>query len=189
MINKDDLRNAVELYYRTNFRIFTINSVDGKKVIKSPGEFISLGITTSDTVIKTVMEVIKSELPEYEVVKAEMVSVKNDSDVFKYLNYITKKGDIDKYENTVEVTGKLLDRDLALEELENLRNMIPSDLNKVNELSKLIQKLEYSVNGWEDHFIEKQEDGTYVLYHKLINYKVDGDKEYRVGIYVVEKSK
>ena len=92
------------------------------------------------------------------------------------------------------VEGQLFDAEGANKELERLETLLSTDMdleslavtaNQVSSLRKLIEKLSSS-NGWENHLIEKKE-GDYSIFHKNINYIKDGDLEYRVGIYVVNK--
>ena len=61
MTTREKIRNIIEIFYRPKFKIFNINSLDGKVFNHLEGVFVSLGITTSMKVMEDIAEVINTE--------------------------------------------------------------------------------------------------------------------------------
>lgn len=193
-INRDDVHKLVEIFYQHDFKTFYVNSMDGENFVKPVGIFVSLGLTTSMSTLENIESVLKNN--GYVARVAEISSKKVNG---QFLNTLVNSQDIPKQykidlANASNVEGKLFDAEGANKELERLETLLSTDMdleslavtaNQVSSLRKLIEKLSSS-NGWENHLIEKKE-GDYSIFHKNINYIKDGDLEYRVGIYVVNK--
>lgn len=187
-VSREEVHRLVEIFYQHEFKTFYINSIDGKEFIKPFGIFVSLGLTTS----MSTLDNIKSILEEngYTVKIAEISSKKVGS---QYLNVLTKNDNPSQYrvigddctfgKEEAEAELKRLESNLSVDvDLDTLAKLSP----RVSSLRKLIEKLS-STNGWEDHLIRVDSDGEYSIFHKNVNYKKDGDLEYRVGIYVIKK--
>ena len=114
----------------------------------------------------------------------------------QFINTITNIDNPQQYR--LESFGEnVLDEAAAKAELEGMMELMnpQQDLSVLNEyapkvsrLQDLINKLTDS-NGWDSHAIQRidESEGSYGVFHKLVNYRVDGDVEYRLGIYVREK--
>ena len=190
MIDKAKIHNLVSVFYQPTFKTFFINSVDEETFIKPFGIFVSLGITTSMKTIEDIKNIIQ-ESDEFSAQIAELSSKKVRG---QFLNTITNLSSPQQYEiqefpegtmNEEEARAEL-ERLKAImnpeEELETLKIHAP----RVSQLQDLIDKLTSS-GGWDAHLIQKKEEGDYGVFHKFVNYKNDGDVEYRIGIYVREK--
>lgn len=186
---KDKIHNLVSVFYRNTFKTFYVNSYDGEEFEKPFGIFVSLGITTSLKTLNDIKEIIEDN--GFNATLAEISSKRRTS---QFLNTIIKTSDISQYDTDCSDLD-LLDKESAEARLIELRKLITSeqDLQLLKELVPRISRLEEFINklnsgdGWKSHLI-KEEDGQYFLYHKKINYKKEGDIEYRIGIYVSENS-
>lgn len=192
MINREVVKNLVEVFYQPVFKTFYINSLDGENFIKQIGVFVSLGITTS----MKVLEDIKNTIQSNENFSATIVEISSKKVGGQFLNTITKTSPTTQYKLT-EFDSSVMNREQAEKELERLRTfMTPEeDLRvlqeyapKISRLSDLIDKLDAS-KGWDAHLIQKEENGNYRIFHQYVNYRKEGDIEYRLGIYVTEKKK
>lgn len=190
MIDRTKIHNLVSVFYQPTFKTFFINSVDEETFIKPFGIFVSLGITTSMKTIEDIKNIIQ-EHPEYSAQIAELSSRKVGG---QFLNTITNLENPQQFE-IQEFPEGTMNEEEARAELERLKSIMNPDEEletlklyapRVSQLQDLIDKLTSS-GGWEAHLIQKKEDGDYSVFHKFVNYRNDGDIEYRIGIYVREK--
>lgn len=184
MINKLKIQDLIRIFYQQPFKIFYVNSTDGESFVKPTGLFISLGIATSMNTFEKLRKIIESTYPETCPRLVELVSVHHDNGEF--LNTITENTP-EPYEIT-DLPSGLLNKEEAEEELEALRERIketPTEtlLLATQRLQECIDRINQG-NNWEVHQIQKLED-DYRVFHKISNYKKEGDKEYRIGIYVL----
>lgn len=193
-INREKIKELVEIFYQPVFKTFYINSLDGITLVKPDSVFVSLGMTTSMKGIEGMRDIIESS-GGYE---AEIVEISSRKILGQFINKVTKKSP-SQYEVT-ELPEGVMDRDKALEEVENLREMLSVDqdisiLNKVapkvNQLQKMINKFDQQ-GLWEEQYILKPEDESgceYKVFLKHVNYRQDPNTglEYRIGILVREK--
>lgn len=191
MIFREKINEVVEVFYQQNFKTFYINSIDGKNFVKPVGVFVSLGITTSLKSLEDIRSVI-ANTEGYSAVIAEISSKKVGS---QFLNTVINLETHKQY--TLSNSGEnILNKTEAEEELNKLKEKMNTDEDitilqkyapKISKLQDLINKLTVS-NGWESHSIQK--DGEdYKIYHQNVNYKKEGDIEYRIGIFVSENTK
>lgn len=187
---KNKIHNLVSVFYRNTFKTFYVNSCDGETFVKPIGVFVSLGITTS---LRTLNEI--KEILEENGFKATLAEISSKRKTSQFLNTLITINNIKQYETDYNESDLLLDKEKACDELSKLKSLITSeeDLQLLKELVPKISRLEELINklntgdGWEYHLIKKG-DGQYQLFHKNINYKKDGDIEYRIGIYVSENN-
>lgn len=191
MIFREKINEVVEVFYQQNFKTFYINSIDGKNFVKPVGVFVSLGITTSLKSLEDIRSVI-ANTEGYSAVIAEISSKKVGS---QFLNTVINLETPKQY--TLSNSGEnILNKTEAEEELNKLKEKMNTDEDitilqkyapKISKLQDLINKLTVS-NGWESHSIQK--DGEdYKIYHQNVNYKKEGNIEYRIGIFVSENTK
>ena len=70
-------------------------------------------------------------------------------------------------------------------ELDRLSVDSPGEAVKLREI---VDRIEGSATGWSGMSVMKLPgDAGYRVFHKTVNYKREGDREYRLGIYVEEK--
>lgn len=188
-INRDKVHSLVEVFYQPSFKTFYVNSVNGETFVKPIGVFVSLGITTSLKVLEDIKNII-SESEGYNAVLAEIKSKKLAG---QFLNTITCTSDPKQYKIT-ELSDDIMNEKESRAELERMKSMMnPSqDLEvlkeyapKISRLQDLIDKLT-STHGWDAHLIQKEVSGDYRIFHQYINYKKEGELEYRIGIFVTE---
>jgi len=194
MIEKKKIHELVGVFYRPTYKTFYVNSTDGESFIKPIGVFVSLGITTAMRVLEDIKDIIQ-ENTEYTAQIAEISSKKVGS---QFMNTITNIDNPQQYRLENLDPSIVLDETAAREELERMRELMnpEQDLDILNEyapkisrLQDLIDKLSAS-EGWDSHAIQRidESEGSYGVFHKLVNYRQEGDKEYRLGIYVREKN-
>jgi hypothetical protein len=191
MIIREKINEIVEVFYQQNFKTFYINSIDGKTFVKPVGVFVSLGITTSMKAIEDIRSVI-ANTEGYSAIIAEISSKKVGN---QFLNTIVNLETPTQY-RLDNFGDNILNKEKAEEELQKLKEKMNIDEDikilqlyapKISKLQDLIDKLTIS-NGWDDHSIMKEDD-DYKIYHQKINYKKDGNIEYRIGIFVSENKK
>jgi hypothetical protein len=192
MTTRERIKNIIEIFYRPKFKIFNINSLDGKVFNHLEGVFVSLGITTSMKVMEDIAEVINTEDSGLKATVAEISSKKV---VNQYLNTVTKKTEVEQYLIPNLDDPGLLDKEASLKLLESLKQNLSEEADledlknltpKISKLATLIQKLDKS-SGWDGHMIQEDGEEFYRIFHKFVNYKKVGDIEYRIGIYVEEE--
>ena len=192
MTTRERIKNIIEIFYRPKFKIFNINSLDGKVFNHLEGVFVSLGITTSMKVMEDIAEVINTE---DNGLKATITEISSKKVVNQYLNTVVKKTGVEQYLIPNLDEPGLLDKEASLNLLENLKQELTEEADledlknrtpKISKLASLISKLDKS-SGWDGHMIQEDKEEFYRIFHKFVNYKKDGDVEYRIGIYVREK--
>ena len=191
MIFREKINEVVEVFYQQNFKTFYINSIDGKNFVKPVGVFVSLGITTSLKSLEDIRSVI-ANTEGYSAVIAEISSKKVGN---QFLNTVINLETPKQY--ILNNSGEnILNKTEAEEELNKLKEKMNTDEDitilqkyapKISKLQDLINKLTTS-SGWESHSIQK-DDEDYKIYHQNVNYKKEGDIEYRIGIFVSENTK
>lgn len=190
MIDKAKIHNLVSVFYQPVFKTFFINSVDEQSFIKPFGIFVSLGITTSMKTIEDIKNIIQ-DTEEFSAQIAELSSRKVGG---QFLNTITNLDNPQQFE-VQEFPEGIMNEEESRAELERLKSIMNPDEEletlklyapRVSQLQDLIDKLTSS-GGWNAHFIQKKEEGDYGVFHKFVNYRNNGDVEYRIGIYVREK--
>ena len=192
MTTREKIRNIIEIFYRPKFKIFNINSLDGKVFNHLEGVFVSLGITTSMKVMEDITEVINTE---DNGLKATVAEISSKKVVNQYLNTVVKKTDVEQYlipnldepglldkEKSLSLLASLKQKLSVKTDLEDLKNLTP----RISKLATLIQKLDKS-SGWDSHMIQEDNGEFYRIFHKFVNYKKVEDIEYRIGIYVEEE--
>lgn len=188
-INRDKVHSLVEVFYQPSFKTFYVNSVDGETFVKPIGVFVSLGITTS----LKVLEDIKNIIAGSEGYKAVLAEIKSRKVAGQFLNTVTNTMNPKQYK-IENLSEDIMNESESRAELERMKGMMdPSqDLEilkeyapKISRLQDLMDKLT-STHGWDAHLIQKEKSGDYRIFHQYINYKKEGDLEYRVGIFVTE---
>ena len=189
-INREKIHDLVEVFYQPTFKTFYINSTNGTTFIKPVGVFVSLGITTSMKVLEDIKSIINST-EEYE---ATIVEISSKRVAGQFLNTIINRDDPKQYRLT-DFSDDIMDEKKSKEKLEEMKNLMSPEQDlevlrtyapRISRLQDLIDKLT-TTNGWDAHLIQEKDDGEYRIYHQYVNYRKDGDIEYRVGIYVKEK--
>lgn len=190
-ISRDKIHSLVEVFYQPSFKTFYVNSVDGETFVKPIGVFVSLGITTSLKVLEDIKNIIAGG-EGYNAVLAEIESKKVAG---QFLNTVVCTMNPKQYKIT-NFTEDIMNESEAMAELERMKGLMnPSqDLDilkeyapKISRLQDLIDKLT-STHGWDAHLIQKEESGDYRIFHQYINYKREGELEYRLGIFVTENN-
>ena len=189
-INREKIHDLVEVFYQPTFKTFYINSTNGTTFIKPVGVFVSLGITTSMKVLEDIKSIINST-EEYE---ATIVEISSKRVAGQFLNTIINREDPKQYRLT-DFSDDIMDEKKSKEKLEEMKNLMSPEQDlevlrtyapRISRLQDLIDKLT-TTNGWDAHLIQEKDDGEYRIYHQYVNYRKDGDIEYRVGIYVKDK--
>ena len=195
MIEKRKIHDLVGIFYRPTYKTFYVNSIDGESFIKPTGIFVSLGITTSMKTIKDIGCLIQDSGNEYVTQVVEISSKKVGP---QFLNTVINVDCPQQYWADESKEEGILDEAAAKNELESMMNLMSPEqdlrvLNeyapKISKLRDLIERLSSIEDGWKLHSIQKvdESEGFYGIYHKLVNYKKEGDTEYRIGILVREK--
>jgi len=188
---RDKIRNIIEIFYRPKFKIFNINSLDGKVFDHLQGVFVSLGITTSMKVMEDITEVINTE---NNGLRATIVEISSKKVVNQFMNTVINKTGVKQYLIQDFESQGLLDKEASLNLLESLRSKLSVEVDleelknltpRISKLATLIQKLDKS-QGWDSHMIQEDQEEFYRIFHKFVNYKKVDDLEYRIGIYVEE---
>lgn len=188
-INRDKVHSLVEVFYQPSFKTFYVNSVDGETFVKPVGVFVSLGITTSLKVLEDIKNIISGS----EGYSATLAEIKSKKVAGQFLNTVTCTTGPKQYKIT-NLSEDIMGEEESKAELERMKNLMnPSqDLDilkeyapKISRLQDLIDKLT-STHGWDAHLIQKKASGDYQIFHQYINYKKEGELEYRVGIFVTE---
>lgn len=196
-INKDTVHELVGVFYQPPFKTFYINSIDGESFVTPQGVFVSLGITTS----MSVLESIRNVLEKSSGFTARLCMIKSRKVAGQFLNIVmpVKESDIKQFNMEVFPPG-CMNKQESEDELSRLMSEIPENeeqkdvdgiydkISKSEKLEKYIKDLSESPDGWENHIIQKTSDNDYKIFHKRVNYKKSekDESEYRIGIYVTE---
>lgn len=172
MMIRSKIQDLIEVFYHSPFKIFYINSIDGEKFSKSIGIFVSLGITTSMETLENLKSIILRETSY----KAEIAEITSKSHMGQHLNKVINLNP----SQYLAIPDNSMGRDESVKELDRILNE-DKNFKEYSKLSGLIKKLD-EMSGWENHGITKE---PYQIFHKKVNYKKDGDLEYRIGIYVI----
>lgn len=180
MKNKTEIDRIVEKFYQPSFKTYYVNSIDGTELVRPFGVFISLGMASSKETIHS----IASRLKNYnlDAVVAELASKKTS---YGYLNYVTSTKNPKQYRQ--EYKKGMMNEEESKVELEKLRSQLDSGADPeimdalLREISSLTNCLE-KIN--DDKYIMKGTDGNYRVYSYNVNYKKDGEKDLRLGIFV-----
>ena len=94
-IDKNNVREVVEIFYQAPFKIFSVNSLDGETFTKVDGVFVSLGLTVpieTNTEIKDILNRVKGY-------KARVAELKSTKMINQFLNVLTDKeeGEVNSY--------------------------------------------------------------------------------------------
>ncbi len=190
MISKEEIYDLVGVFYQPTYKTFSVNSLDGETFIKPVGVFVSLGLTTS----KKVLEDIKNIIVDSGKYVAQLAEISSKRVGSTFLNTIINISNPSQYELT-DIGDDTMNEEESIAELNRLKSLMTpeQDLDvlkkyapKISKLQDLIDKLTRT-EGWPCHLIQKKEDDDYSVFHKFVNYKKEGDLEYRLGIYVREK--
>lgn len=193
-ITKDELKKIVELFYQHDFKIFYINSTDGKNFLKPGKAFVSLGITTNPKTLQYIANSITLINKSLKCTLGEIKSViKGENQYLNSTVQVFDRNDIVQYKQEVP-KGALSETD-ADKFLENLK----VDLEKTKEtygigsaeargIDKDIEELESLVNRYRDssNIWYYKENDKWTIFHECVNYKKQKDGEYRLGIIVEE---
>lgn len=189
-INREKIHDLVEVFYQPTFKTFYINSTNGTTFIKPIGVFVSLGITTSMKVLEDIKEIINST-EEYE---ACLVEISSKRVAGQFLNTIINKEEPKQYKLT-DFSDDIMNEEESKKELEKMKELMSPEQDlgilktyapRISRLQDLIDKLT-TTNGWGAHLIQNCGDGEYRIFHQFVNYRKDGEIEYRLGIYVKDK--
>lgn len=193
--DKEKIREIVEVFYQAPFKVFGVNSEDGKSFSKISGVFVSLGLTTP---LQTLIE-IKNILNNTKGHKARLAELESTKFCGQFLNRITEKseGEIKPYElkspedsydekQTRELIDNLVNKCKQESEGINIENNIGEIIQDIQKIKELQQYLNTS-GGWEDSVIVKKEN-DYKIFRKTSNFnQVSNEINYRIGIYVEEE--
>lgn len=184
---KVTLRDIVELFYHSPFKIFNINSVDGETMIKPLGYFISLGITTSLDQLRLIRDYISRSDYGIEAKLVKICSVKSDK-YGDYLNTIlpTPEDEITKYPSPIPNDIQILE----LQDVANLLREIRAQVQKGDYKSCLFQQklndvLDKIGGDWDSYAVQIK-DNEPGVFHRYINYIKTTNSEYRIGIYATK---
>lgn len=181
------LRDIVELFYQSPFKIFNVNSIDGETMIKPFGYFISLGITTSMESLRLICDYISKSDYGFEARIVEIKSVKSER-YGDYLNTLlpTQESEISKYPSLPPGDLKILEKDEAEKTLENIQGQIREGDFRLSPMKQKLSDILSKINGdWDSYAIQIKDDMLGV-FHKYVNYKKTDDSEYRIGIYATK---
>lgn len=181
------LRDIVELFYQSPFKIFNVNSIDSKTMVKPFGYFISLGITTSLDSLKTIRDYISKSDYGIDARIVEICSTRSDK-YGDYLNVLlpTKEDEITKYPSLIPDGTQVLEKDQVEELLGELQVKIQEGDFGLSPLrQKICDTMEKIGDDWDSKALQIKE-GVVGVFHKYVNYKRDDSSEYRIGIYATK---
>ena len=178
---KTTLRDIVELFYHSPFKIFNINSVDGKTMVKPFGYFISLGMTTSLNQLKLIRDYISRSDYGIDAKLVKICSTKSE----EYGDYLNTLLDIPE-EEIVKYPSPIPE-DLQILELPDVSDLLrkTSDYSSYPFRMKLNEVLEKIGGDWDSYAVQIK-DGEPSIFHRFINYKKTENSEYRIGIYATK---
>ena len=180
---KNTLRDIVEIFYQAPFKIFNVNSTDGKTMIKPIGYFISLGITTSLDSLRTISDYISRSDYGFESRIVELES-RVSEEYGDFINTLSGR-EVKKYPSIPPPGIKIMGETEATEYLQELTDKINSgDYSVSVEKQKLSDTLR-RITNW-DEFCLQIKDGVPGVFHKYVNYQKNENSENRIGIYVTK---
>lgn len=190
MINREEIHRLVRLFYQPTYKTFYVNSIDGKEFTKPTGVFLSLGMTTS---YKT-LEIIRDIIGSHATYNAKIVEISSKKVDGQFMNTITPNENPQQYKilnppedvMTREEVIKALDDLDKSSKIKDLWELIDYG-HKGRCLRSLLNKLDESKEGWESHRIQPDGEG-FRIYHLFLNYEKRDEVEYRIGIYIDEKT-
>lgn len=189
---RENVCNLISVFYQNCFKVFYINSKDGKHFVKPISLFASLGLTTSLDTLENIKKILEDN--GYVARIAEMSSKIVGT---QYLNYLSSEKILKQYE-TVFDDASIVSEKQAVDEL-NRREQSLSDSSQdldtlakeaaaVSSLRDSIKRISLMSNGWENHYLQlDKNDGEYSVLHRNINYKQDANVERRIGIFICNK--
>ena len=180
------LRDIVELFYQSPFKIFNVNSIDGETLVRPFGYFISLGITTSLESLKGIRDIISKSDYGFEAKLVELESMKSE-EYGDFLNVLSgiSEDDIKKYPSTPPGNLQVLSKSEAETLLQELSEKINQGDYTVSPLRQRLSDTIRKITDWEEHGVQIK-DGQPGVFHRFVNYKRTGDSEFRIGIYVTK---
>lgn len=186
---KNLLKEIVEMYYDPQFKIFKINASSEGEPMKTTGYFISLGMTTSLDYLGKLKDILINSDYNFNARVVEVVST-IDPKTGEFLNYLQNKSEdeIQKFDSPIPDGKVVLDEEQAKRILQEMDGET-SDGNfnvtsQKRKLKEVIEKIESTPTSWENHGVLLKGTDDYVVFHRKVNYLRDGDKEYRIGVYV-----
>lgn len=180
------LRDIVELFYHSPFKIFNVNSIDKETLVKPFGYFISLGITTSMESLKYLRDIIKKSDYGFEARIVELESIKSE-EYGDFLNFITNKTEeeITKYPSVPLSNIKVYTKDEAQKLYDEMTEKINKGDYSISPIRQKLSEVIKKIDNWEDHGVQMKDEHP-GIFHKYINYKKTDDSEFRIGIYVTK---
>lgn len=160
------LRDIVELFYHSPFKIFNINSVDGETIVKPFGYFISLGITTSLESLKSIRDFISKSDYGFEARLVEIKSTKSD-EYGDFLNMLVEipEDEIKKYESPLP-DYPILGKEETKELMDALQEKIASGDFRVSPMKiRISELLEKIGDSWEEYGLQIKDDNP-GIFHK-----------------------
>ena len=192
-VDKDKVRDIVGVFYQAPFKVFNVNTEDGKSFSSITGVFVSLGLTTP---LQT-LEEIRNILNNTKGHKARLAELKSTRYYGQFLNQITEKSEeeIKPYKlDTPEDSFDERQTEELLAEMINKCKSSQNDLNnEIGEITQNILKIKELQNlinstpggGWSDSVIFRKSSGEFKIFRKTSNYhQLDDNINYRIGIYV-----
>lgn len=190
-INKDDVREIVSVFYQAPFKVFYINSEDGKTFSVPKGLFVSLGLTTPIEILNDIKNILNST----NGYTARLAELSSSRVCGQFINTITSKGpdeikpyvlDFPKDSYDEEGTERLLHQ--LVDGCKNPDGTVQeSGIKSLVDQIQKIRDLQHKINsssGWDSSVIMKNGD-SYSIFHKTSNYlQLPDDVSFRIGIYV-----
>ena len=123
-INKDTVHELVGVFYQPPIKTFYINSIDGESFVTPQGVFVSLGITTS----MSVLESIRNVLEKSSGFTARLCMIKSRKVAGQFLNIVmpVKESDIKQFNMEVFPPG-CMNKQESEDELSRLMSEIPEN--------------------------------------------------------------
>lgn len=177
------LRDIVEMFYHSPFKIFNVNSTDGETIVKPFGHFISLGITTSGASINQIKEYIENSDYGFQARVVELKSTRSE----RYGDYVNSISSVEtqKYVSEPPEDLKVYEQD----EVDKLISEIDAEIEEgIYDRAPFKQKLQDTlkkITNWEDYALQVK-DFQPGVFHRYINYCKKDNSEYRIGIYVTK---
>lgn len=180
---KVTLRDIVELFYQSPFKIFNVNSIDGETLIKPFGYFISLGITTSFEQLGLIRDYILKSDYGFDARLVEICSVKSEK-YGDYLNTLlpTEENQITKYPSPIPSDIQIL---WNKDQVEEYMKDICGDLKLSPLRHGIYETLEKIGDDWDTKAIQIK-NGVVNVFYRYVNYKRENTSEYRIGIYATK---